>query len=115
MHTKQRRETIRPQLAKQHEKVLLVLVKTEVLAKGPNVRFVVTTRDDTPEDLYDFYIQRVRDSMRSIGGVQRRSGCRVSRLCRRGVGGVRKPSLPQRQVRVGLQHPGGCDRSHLAP
>ncbi len=35
-----------------------MIVKTEVLAKGPNVRFVVTTRDDEPDALYDFYIQR---------------------------------------------------------
>jgi hypothetical protein len=35
-----------------------VLIKTEVLAKGPNVRFVVTTRDDEPDALYAFYIQR---------------------------------------------------------
>ena len=35
-----------------------VIIKTEVLAKGPNVRFVVTTRTDEPEALYTFYIQR---------------------------------------------------------
>lgn len=35
-----------------------VIIKTEVLAKGPNVRFVVTTRTDEPESLYTFYIQR---------------------------------------------------------
>jgi len=35
-----------------------VIIKTEVLAKGPNVRFVVTTREDEPEPLYTFYIQR---------------------------------------------------------
>jgi Transposase DDE domain group 1 len=35
-----------------------VIIKTEVLAKGPNVRFVVTTRQDEPEALYTFYIQR---------------------------------------------------------
>jgi hypothetical protein len=35
-----------------------VIIKTEVLAKGPNVRFVVTTRDDEPDALYTFYIQR---------------------------------------------------------
>jgi len=35
-----------------------VIFKTEVLAKGPNVRFVVTTRDDAPDALYAYYIQR---------------------------------------------------------
>ena len=35
-----------------------VIIKTEVLAKGPNVRFVVTTRTDEPDSLYTFYIQR---------------------------------------------------------
>jgi hypothetical protein len=35
-----------------------VIIKTEVLAKGPNVRFVVTTRTDEPDALYTFYIQR---------------------------------------------------------
>lgn len=35
-----------------------VVMKTEVLAKGPNVRFVVATRDDAPDALYAFYIQR---------------------------------------------------------
>ena len=28
------------------------------MAKGPNVRFVVTTRPDAPEALYDFYVDR---------------------------------------------------------
>ena len=35
-----------------------VIFKAEVLAKGPNTRFVVTTRDDPPLDLYDFYVDR---------------------------------------------------------
>jgi hypothetical protein len=35
-----------------------VIIKTEMLTKGPNVRFVVTTRTDEPEALYTFYIQR---------------------------------------------------------
>jgi len=35
-----------------------VIIKTEVLTKGPNVRFVVTTRKDEPDALYTFYIQR---------------------------------------------------------
>jgi hypothetical protein len=35
-----------------------VIVKAEVLAKGPNTRFVVTTRLDPPETLYDWYVER---------------------------------------------------------
>jgi hypothetical protein len=35
-----------------------VIVKAEVLPKGPNTRFVVTTRADPPEALYDWYVQR---------------------------------------------------------
>ncbi|MBW3633846.1 MAG: IS1380 family transposase [Chloroflexi bacterium] len=35
-----------------------VIVKAEVLPKGPNTRFVVTTRADPPEALYAWYVQR---------------------------------------------------------
>jgi hypothetical protein len=35
-----------------------VIIKAEALAKGPNTRFVVTTRADTPEDLYAWYTAR---------------------------------------------------------
>lgn len=35
-----------------------VIYKAEWLTKGSNVRFVVTTRDDPPDVLYDWYIQR---------------------------------------------------------
>ena len=35
-----------------------VVFKAEVLEKGPNTRFVVTTRDDAPLALYDFYVDR---------------------------------------------------------
>jgi hypothetical protein len=35
-----------------------VVFKAEALAKGLNVRFVVTTRADPPEALYDFYVDR---------------------------------------------------------
>ncbi|MGO8946570.1 MAG: transposase [Ktedonobacterales bacterium] len=35
-----------------------VIYKAEVLAKGPNTRFVVTTRPDPPLDLYNWYVQR---------------------------------------------------------
>jgi hypothetical protein len=35
-----------------------VVYKAEVLAKGPNLRFVVTTRSEEPGALYHWYIQR---------------------------------------------------------
>jgi len=35
-----------------------VVYKTEVLEKGTNTRFVVTTRSDEPLALYDWYVQR---------------------------------------------------------
>jgi hypothetical protein len=35
-----------------------VVFKAESLAKGPNVRFVVTTRNDPPLELYDWYVDR---------------------------------------------------------
>jgi hypothetical protein len=35
-----------------------VVYKAEALAKGPNTRFVVTTREDAPLALYDFYVDR---------------------------------------------------------
>ena len=35
-----------------------VVYKAEWLKKGGNVRFVVTTRDDAPTELYDWYVQR---------------------------------------------------------
>jgi hypothetical protein len=35
-----------------------VVYKAEALAKGPNTRFVVTTRADPPLALYDFYVGR---------------------------------------------------------
>jgi Transposase DDE domain group 1 len=35
-----------------------VVYKAEALAKGPNVRFVVTTRTDPPDVLYAFYVDR---------------------------------------------------------
>jgi hypothetical protein len=35
-----------------------VVYKAEALAAGPNTRFVVTTRDDAPTALYDFYVDR---------------------------------------------------------
>jgi len=35
-----------------------VVIKAEALPKGPNTRFVVTTRSDPPEALYDWYVDR---------------------------------------------------------
>ena len=35
-----------------------VVIKAEALPKGPNTRFVVTTRADAPEALYDWYVDR---------------------------------------------------------
>ena len=35
-----------------------VVYKAEALDKGPNTRFVVTTRTDPPEALYDWYVDR---------------------------------------------------------
>jgi hypothetical protein len=35
-----------------------VVFKAEVLAKGLNTRFVVTSREDDPLDAYDFYVDR---------------------------------------------------------
>jgi hypothetical protein len=35
-----------------------VVMKAEVLPKGTNTRFVVTTRDDDPTTLYDWYVDR---------------------------------------------------------
>lgn len=35
-----------------------VVMKAEVLDKGTNTRFVVTTRDDTPTTVYDWYVTR---------------------------------------------------------
>jgi hypothetical protein len=35
-----------------------VVYKAEALEKGPNTRFVVTSRSDEPEALYDYYVDR---------------------------------------------------------
>lgn len=35
-----------------------VVFKAEILPKGPNTRFVVTTRTDPPQALYDWYVDR---------------------------------------------------------
>jgi hypothetical protein len=40
------------------ERARRVIYKAETLAKGPNTRFVVTTRSDPPAQLYDWYVDR---------------------------------------------------------
>jgi Transposase DDE domain group 1 len=40
------------------ERARRVVYKAEVVQKGTNRRFVVTTRNDEPKDLYEFYAQR---------------------------------------------------------
>jgi hypothetical protein len=44
------------------ERARRVIIKAEVLPKGPNVRFVVTTRSDPPQALYTFYTHRGGDA-----------------------------------------------------
>jgi hypothetical protein len=49
-----------------------VVYKAEVLEKGQNTRFVVTSRSDEPEELYDWYVRRgeaegwIKDFKRSL-------------------------------------------------
>jgi hypothetical protein len=40
------------------ERARRVLIKTEILPRGPNIRFVVTSRADTPLALYEWYVDR---------------------------------------------------------
>jgi hypothetical protein len=54
-----------------------VVVKAEALPKGPNTRFVVTTRDDPPEALYDWYADR-GDGENAIKDLKR--ACFADRL-----------------------------------
>lgn len=44
--------------AKSWDKERRVVYKAEALAKGPNVRFVVTTSQDQPHAVYDHYVDR---------------------------------------------------------
>ena len=55
-----------------------VVYKAEWLAKGGNVRFVVTTRDDPPEALYTWYIQRGGSPEHCIEDLKH--GCFLDRL-----------------------------------
>jgi hypothetical protein len=56
-----------------------VVYKAEVLAKGPNTRFVVTTRPDPPLVLYNWYVQR-GTSEQWIEDRQKRLLCRSAQL-----------------------------------
>jgi hypothetical protein len=51
-----------PYQAESWERERRVILKAEVLPKGPNLRFVVTTRPDPPAQLYAFYTQRGGDA-----------------------------------------------------
>jgi hypothetical protein len=55
-----------------------VVYKAEWLAQGPNRRFVVTTRDDPPEALYTWYVQRGGSPERCIKDLK--AGCFLDRL-----------------------------------
>jgi hypothetical protein len=58
--------------AKSWERSRRVIYKAEMLQKGTNTRFVVTTRRDDPLSLYDFYVRRgesegwIKDFKRAI-------------------------------------------------
>jgi hypothetical protein len=54
-----------------------VIIKAEALPKGPNTRFVVTTRPDPPEALYDWYVAR-GDGENAIKDLKR--ACCADRL-----------------------------------
>jgi hypothetical protein len=55
-----------------------VIFKTEWLAKGPNIRFVVTNRADAPDALYTWYVQRGGSPERCIKDLKH--GCFADRL-----------------------------------
>jgi hypothetical protein len=54
-----------------------VIIKAEALPKGPNTRFVVTTRTASPEALYDWYVDR-GDGENAIKDLKR--ACFADRL-----------------------------------
>jgi hypothetical protein len=59
-----------------------VVIKAEALDKGLNLRFVVTSRDDLPEDLYHWYTQRGNHPELCVKDLK--EGCFADRLsCRR--------------------------------
>ncbi len=54
-----------------------VVIKAEVLEKGPNVRFVVTNQSAPPQELYDAYVDRGE----AEGYIKDlKNGCRADRL-----------------------------------
>jgi hypothetical protein len=55
-----------------------VVYKAEVLDKGPNTRFVVTNREDAPEAVYTWYIQRGDHPESCIRDLK--DGCFADRL-----------------------------------
>jgi hypothetical protein len=55
-----------------------VIYKAEALEKGPNTRFVVTTRQDAPEAVYTWYIQRGDHPESCIKDLK--GGCFADRL-----------------------------------
>jgi hypothetical protein len=55
-----------------------VVYKAEALEKGLNIRFVVTTRDDSPKDLYHWYTQRGNHPELCIKDLK--EGCFADRL-----------------------------------
>jgi hypothetical protein len=55
-----------------------VVFKAEALEKGPNTRFVVTTRQDTPDAVYTWYIQRGDRPESCIKDLK--AGCFADRL-----------------------------------
>ncbi len=63
------------------ERARRVVYKAEVLGKGTNTRFVVTSRSDQPEKLYDWYVRRgaaegwIKDFKRALK-ADRLSCCR---------------------------------------
>ena len=59
------------------ERARRVVVKTEILEQGPNVRFVVTSRADAPLPLYDWYVDRGEPE----GWIKDlKNGCQADRL-----------------------------------
>jgi hypothetical protein len=56
-----------------------VIYQAEVLEKGLNTRFVVTTRDDPPEDLYHWYTQRGDHPELSINDLEATTASPIAR------------------------------------
>jgi len=119
-----------------------VVYKAEALAKGPNTRFVVTSRDDDPTTLYDWYVDRgeaenyIKDLKRACI-ADRLSDHRFwanqfrlllhaaaywlldtlrRRLCARGHPPIQLDTLRLRLLKVGarIRELASCVRLHLA-